>query len=95
MPEGEFTEAVKTFAEAKRFEALASTREDLAGVEESYWTAFNKLKGSPSAEHRITCAECLEAVARILDSEGRRAAADGLRMRAEAYRRGVPPQGEE
>lgn len=92
MPEREFTEAIKAFAEARRFEALASTREDFAGVEESYWIAFNKLKGLPLAEHRNMCAKCLEAVARILNSEGRRAAADGLRMRAEAYRRGVSPE---
>ena len=87
MPDEKTREAIRTFEEAKKHEALASTREDLAGVEENYWIAFNLLKDSPDREDRDMCAKCLEAVARILDSEGRQAAADGLRMRAEAYRK--------
>lgn len=89
MPDEKIRGAIRTFEEAKRHEALASTREDLAGVEENYWIAFNQLKDSPAREDRDICAECLEAVARILDSEGRRAAADGLRMRAQGYRKPV------
>ena len=80
-------QAVKAFMEAERFAASASTREDLAGVEEGYWIAFNGLKCSKVDSHRKICAQCLEAIARILDGEGRPAAADDLRKKAAAYRR--------
>ncbi len=35
---------MEAYRDALRFAAGASTREDLAGVEESYWIAFNKLR---------------------------------------------------
>jgi len=78
---------MEAYRDALRFAAGASTREDLAGVEESYWIAFNKLRESPLEEHRRICAECLEAVARILDGEGRRDAGDDLREQAETFRK--------
>ncbi len=78
---------MEAYRDALRFAAGASTREDLAGVEESYWIAFSKLKGSPLEEHRVICAECLEAVARILDGEGRRDAGNDLREQAATFRR--------
>ncbi|MDD3845872.1 MAG: hypothetical protein PHC90_05865 [Syntrophorhabdaceae bacterium] len=84
---------IKAYGEALLFASVASTREDLAGVEESYWIAFNKLRGSPLEEHRLICAECLEAVARILDGEGRRGAGDDLRRQAETFRK-PPTDGE-
>jgi hypothetical protein len=83
---------IQAYRDALRFAAGASTREDLAGVEESYWIAFNKLRESPLEEHRLICAECLEAVARILDGEGRRDAGNDLREQAEAFRK---PRAEE
>ncbi len=83
---------MKAYKDALRFAAGASTREDLAGVEESYWIAFNKLRESPLEEHRLICAECLEAVARILDGEGRRDAGNDLREQAETFRK---PRAEE
>ncbi len=85
--EKELKEAARAIDDARRYAAAATTREDIVGVEESYWIAFNLLKDSPREEHRNICAECLEAVARILDSEGRPAAADDLRKRAEVYRK--------
>jgi len=78
---------MEAYGDALRFAAGASTREDLAGVEESYWIAFNKLRESPLEEHRLICAECLEAVARILDGEGRRDAGNDLREQAETFRK--------
>ncbi len=91
MTKGEEIQAgLKAYGEALRFAACASTQEDRAGVEESYWIAFNKLRESPLEEHRLICAECLEAVARMLAGEGRRAAADDLRMQAATFRK--PPR---
>ena len=78
---------IKAYGEALLFASMASTREDLAGVEESCWIAFNKLRESPLEEHRLICAECLEAVARILDGEGRRDAGNDLRDQAETFRK--------
>ncbi|OPY01358.1 MAG: hypothetical protein A4E60_01732 [Syntrophorhabdus sp. PtaB.Bin047] len=78
---------MEAYRDALWFAAGASTREDLAGVEESYWIAFNKLRESPLEEHRLICAECLEAVARILDGEGRRDAGNDLREQAEVFRK--------
>lgn len=85
--EEDITEGIKAYGEALLFAAGAATREDLAGVEENYWIAFNRLRESPVEEHRIICAECLEAVARILDGEGRRAAGNDLRRQAETFRK--------
>lgn len=92
MADKELQEGIKAFEEALRYGAMASTREDLAGVEENYWIAFNRLKGSPVEEHRNICALCLEAVAHILDGEGRPSAADDLRRQAASLRRS-PGQG--
>ena len=78
---------IRAYGEALLFASTASTREDLAGVEENYWIAFNKLRESPLEEHRLVCAECLEAVARILDGEGRRDSANDLRGQAETFRK--------
>jgi hypothetical protein len=78
---------IKAYGEALLFGSMASTREDLAGVEENYWIAFNKLRESPLEDHRLICAECLEAVARILDGEGRRDAASDLRDQADTFRK--------
>ena len=83
----EVSEGIKAYGEALLFASVASTREDLAGVEENYWIAYNKLRDSPVEEHRLICAECLEAVARILDGEGRLSAGDDLRRQAEGYRK--------
>ena len=83
----ELKHGLEAYKDALRFAAGASTREDLAGVEESYWVAFNKLRESPLAEHRLICAECLEAVARILDGEGRRDTAGDLRDQAMTFRK--------
>lgn len=91
MTEKEMKEGIQTFQEALKYDGLASTREDLAGVEEAYWIAFNLLKDSPAEEHRLICARCLEAVARILDGEGRRGAAEDLRKQAETFRKQVLP----
>ena len=87
MTDKELQEGIRAFEEALKYGALASTREDLAGVEENYWIAFNRLKDSPVEEHRNICAICLEAVARILDGEGRAGASDDLRRQAEAFRK--------
>ncbi len=87
MTDKELQEGIRAFEDALKYGALASTREDLAGVEENYWIAFNRLKGSPVEEHRNICALCLEAVARILNGEGRQVAADDLRRQAEALRK--------
>lgn len=87
MTDKELQEGIKAFEEALRYGAMASTREDLAGVEENYWIAFNRLKDSPVEEHRNICALCLEAVARILDTEGRPGAADDLRRQAAPLRK--------
>ena len=89
MTDKELQEGIRAFEDALKYGALASTREDLAGVEENYWIAFNRLKGSPVEEHRNICALCLEAVARILSGEGRPGAADDLRRQAEALRKNV------
>jgi len=78
---------MEAYRDAVRFGAGASTREALAGVEESHWIAFNKLRESPLEEHRLVSAECLEAVARILDGEGRRDAAGDLREQARTFRK--------
>lgn len=86
----EIQDGLKAYAEALRFAAVAATREDLAGVEERYWIAFNRLRESSLEAHRLICAQCLEAVARMLDSEGRRAAGNDLRAQAEAFRK--PPR---
>jgi len=83
----EVSEGIKAYGEALLFASAASTREDLAGVEENYWIAYNKLRDSSVEEHRLICAECLEAVARILDGEGRLSAGDDLRRQAEEYRK--------
>lgn len=83
----EIHEGIIAFEEALRFAAAASTREDLAGVEENYWIAFNKLRESPVEEHRLICSRCLQAVASILDGEGRPGAGDDLRRQAEAFRK--------
>lgn len=91
MIEKGFKEGIQTFQEALKYDGLASTREDLAGVEETYWIAFNLLKDSPEKEHRLICAQCLEAVAHILDGEGRKSAADDLRLQAEKFRKKVLP----
>ena len=84
--EEEMKQGMVAYKDALRFAAGASTREDLAGVEESYWIAFNKLRESPLEEHRLICAECLEAVARILEGEGRTDAAGDLREQAMTFR---------
>lgn len=90
MKDEEIQAGLKAYGEALRFAACASTQEDRAGVEENYWIAFNKLRESPLEEHRLICSECLEAVARMLDSEGRRAAGNYLRTQAETFRK--PPR---
>ena len=85
--EEELQEGVRAFEEALQYDRLASTREDLVYVEESYWIAYNRLKDSPVEEHRLICAQCLEAVAHILDMEGRVHAGDDLRRQAQAFRK--------
>lgn len=91
MTDKELQEGIRAFEEALKYGSLASTREDLAGVEENYWIAFNRLKDSPVEEHRNICAICLEAVARILDGEGRPGAALDLRAQAEKLRKRTGP----
>ncbi|OPX93401.1 MAG: hypothetical protein A4E62_00889 [Syntrophorhabdus sp. PtaU1.Bin002] len=91
MTKEELQEGVRAFEEALRYDRLASTREDLAGVEETYWIAYNRLKDSPVEEHRLICAQCLEAVAHILDMEGRIHAGDDLRQQAQAFRKHAGP----
>lgn len=85
--DGEIKYGMEAYRDALRFAAGVSTREDLAGVEESYWIAFDKLRESPLEEHRLICAECLEALARILDGEGRRDAGNDLREQAGTFRK--------
>lgn len=89
--EEELKEGVRAFHEALQYDRLASTREDLVYVEESYWIAYNRLKDSPVEEHRLICAQCLEAVAHILDMEGRVHAGDDLRRQAQAFRKHTGP----
>ena len=82
---------LQAFTDAEHFAGLAATHEDLVYVEENYRIAFDNLKDSPVPEHRRICAQCLEAVARILDGEGRRDAGNDLRQQAEAYRKSLGP----
>ncbi len=87
MTDDHVRRGLQAFKDAEHFAGLAATHEDLVYVEENYRIAFNDLKDSPVPEHRRICAQCLEAVARILDGEGRRDAGNDLRQQAEAYRK--------
>ena len=78
-----YKDGIQAFERARKFEAIASTHEDLVYVEQDYWKAYTKLIDSPNGEHRNICIVCLKAIASILDGEGRHTAANELRNKAQ------------
>ena len=83
MTEAIYEDGVRAFEWARKFEAAASTHEDLVYVEQDYWIAYTKLIDSPNGEHRNICIVCLKAIASILEEEGRHTAANELRNKAQ------------
>jgi len=79
----------RLYEEARRQDDLAQTKEDYACVEETYWRAFNTLADSSEQGHQEIRAGILERIARQLDGEGRKDAAEALRGRARSIREGA------
>lgn len=76
--EKRISEGLKAYEEAVRFDDIAETKEDRAGVEETYWTAHRLLSDSTDPEHVKICEKIRHRIAQFLEAEGRHKEAQEL-----------------